>query len=350
MYISNIIKTLLNSKAATFAFFGSMASILSLYGWAGEKFLGYAPETIGIISFVVIGIIALFSVYFLVAAFIYHERVIATQSGYALNHKITHQLRNAISRMQDLEYETSRKIQNVELEAQFSDIVENSELKRREIFKKLGAQVSSAVANQLRHHFASNEIAGNIRVTIKVIKPNGTAPKDWETVTASVDHETWSNQDRILESQDHESHRIGDNSDFEDILIGKRNCFVCNDLQALPEKQYKNSSQEWRKRYNSTIVVPIKSKPDGEKNSVYYGFITADSLNPSKQDQFSSDVKSPTLNIMAHAADAMAVWFVKHDSLSNVLTDRITERRGILAPSVLSISKKEPPSESREIF
>jgi len=317
MNIGTIAKTLINSKAAVFSVLGSAASIVSLYGWAGEKFLGYAPEAIGIISFIVIGIISLFSIYFLVAAFLYHERVIATQSDHALNHKITHQLRNAISRMQDLEYETSKKIENVELEAQFADIIENNELKRREIFKRMGAQVSSAVANQLRHHFASNEIDGNIRVTIKVIKPCGSTPKDWETVTASVDHETWGDQDRILESQDHESHRIGDNSDFEDILIGKRNCFVCNDLQGLPEKDYKNSSLEWRKRYNSTIVVPIKSKPDGDKNSVYYGFITADSLNPSKQDQFSFDVKSPTLNIMAHAADALAVWFVKNDSLSN---------------------------------
>jgi hypothetical protein len=101
-------------------------------------------------------------------------------------------------------------------------------------------------------------------------------------------------------------------------------------LQSLSSRDYKNSSPEWRSRYNATLVVPIKSKPDGQSDAVYYGFITADSLNPSKQEQFSSDINSAVVNIMAHAADAMAVWFIKNDNHVKSIERAETERIGLL--------------------
>lgn len=335
MISKKTINSILNSKAAAFSILGTSASILSLYGWAAEKFLDYAPAQIGLISFAIIGIIAIFAIYFLISAYVFFDKITQIQSDHVLNHKITHQLRNSISEMQDLEYATSKKIKKAESEAQFPDIAENDGLKRQDIFKKLSSRISDTVAKQLKNHFTSSQIDGNIRITIKLINPDGKEnQKEWKTVTVAVDPETWNDQDRQIESQANELHRIGDNSDFEGIMLGKHNCFVCNDLQKLSSDQlYKNSSIDWHKRYNSTIVTPIKSKPDGHKDAVYYGFITADSLNPSKQEQFSSEINSPTLNIMAHAADALATWFIKNDNHVKVIERYTIERAGLLPPA-----------------
>jgi hypothetical protein len=254
MNIKATIEKILKSKGNVFNIFAGGASIVSVYGWAAEKFLGYTPQQVGLISFIVILITTIFSFYFLVAGYVYYTKITSTQSNHALSHKITHQLRNAIGELQDLEYTTSNKIEKVELEAQFADIKENDELKRKDLFKKLSSKVCTTVARQLKNHFTSNQIDGNVRTTIKAIIPEGKNQLDWKVVTAAVDAETWSDQDRQIEAQAYEQHRIGDNSDFEGIILGTQNCFSCNNLQSLPEKEYKNSSIEWRKRYNSTIV------------------------------------------------------------------------------------------------
>ncbi len=341
MHLKNIINTSINSKSAIFNTFAGGASIVALYGWAAEKFLDYAPQSLGLISFFVIAITTLLSLYFLVAGYVFYMKMAESQSNHMLSHTITHQLRNAIGEMQDLEYTTSQKIEKVELEAQFSEIKENDELKRKELFKKLSSKVCNTVAKQLKNHFASNQISGNIRTTIKVILPEGKNQLDWKTATAAVDAETWNDQDRIIEAQENEQHKIGENSDFEGIILGKQSCFVCNDLASLSERQYKNSSLEWRARYNSTIVVPIKSKPDGRSDAVYYGFLTADSLNPSKHEQFCSEINSPTLNIMAHAADALAVWFIKNDNHAKNIEQCETERTGLLILSEFIEKQKQ---------
>ena len=329
----NLIKTItssINSKCAIFNTFAGAASITALYGWAAEKFLDYTPQQIGLISFIVIAITTLFSIYFLIAGYIFYAKMAESQTSHALIHTITHQLRNAIGEMQDLEYITSKKIEKVELEAQFPEIKLNDELKRQALFKKFASKVCNTVAKQLKNHFNINQISGNIRTTIKVILPEGKNQLDWKTVTSAVDSETWNEDDRFIEAQASGQHKIGENSDFEGIITGKQNCFVCNDLTSLPEKQYKNSSPEWRKRYNSTIVVPIKSKPDGRSDAVYYGFLTADSLNKDNHKQFEEDINSPTLNILAHAADALAVWFIKNDNHAKTIGQREIEQTGLL--------------------
>ncbi len=324
------IKSALHSKIALFAFFGSLASILSLFGWVAEKFLSYAPETLGIISFVIIGLIFFSALLLLGVAFIQYEKIKGLQGDYILSHRISHHLRNSITALQNLEFSIVKKIDNTDSVKQFDDIMENDELKRKDIFKKLGAKTTGSVVKQLENYFLCNGLEGNVRVTIKSIVPNDSNQLNWEIITLVVDPFTWNNQDRLLEQKEGEHHKIKDNSDFKGMLLGTEKYFVNNNLCNLSDGQYKNSSKDWRKRYNATMVVPIKNQPDGKKNSVYYGFLTVDSLNPKGQTLFTSDEESPTLNIIAHAADALAVWFIKNDNHVKLLEGAFAQREGLI--------------------
>lgn len=315
---------------AAFTFFASLASILSLFGWAAEKFLNYAPELLGIVSFFIIGFVFLCAIFMFVTAFVSYEKIKELHSDYVLSHRITHHLRNSITALQDLEFLTLKKIDNAESINQFSDIAETNELKKIAIVKKLGAKVSGAVSEQIKNSFIANRLQGNVRVTVKLIIPTGNNQLEWQVETLVVDPFTWNNQDRSLEERENETHTIGENSDFSGILQGKEKYFVCNNLSSLSDDNYRNSSKDWRKRYNSTVVVPIKNRPDGQGNAVYYGFITADSLNPKNMELFRGKEDSSTLNILAHAADALAVWFIKNDSYTKMLSDSFTQRERIL--------------------
>ena len=320
---------------AVFTFSASLASLLSLFGWAAEKFLGYAPETLGIISFFVIGLIFIFALALLVIAYFHYDRLKGVQNDYILSHRITHYLRNSIADLQSLEFQTRKKIDNAELEKQFPDIQENDELKRKEIFKKLGAKITGSVAKQVKNYFLCNGLEGNVRITIKILNPDDTNDQlQWKVVTGIVDPETYNNRDRELQKIENAEHKIADNTDFQGILIGSEKCFSCNDLSGLPEDKYKNSSKDWRKRYNATLVVPIKNQPDGRRNIVYYGFLTADSHNPKKQKLFSSEDNAPVLNILAHAADALAVWFIKNDNHVDVIKAAIKAKRRDLSQPI----------------
>jgi len=320
------IKDALNSKMALFTFFASFASILSLFGWAAEHFLGYAPKTLGIISFIVIGLIFIVACYLLITAFFQYTKIKNIQGDYVLSHRISHHLRNSIATLQSLEFQTIKKVRTATSVQQLSDIKENDELKRRDTFKKLGAKTTGAVAQQLANYFLCNGLEGNIRVTIKSILPNGNNQLDWEVSTAVVDPVTWNDQDRIIEEKEDEHHKIGENSDFKGILLGDEKYFYSNDLSALPDEKYQNSSKNWRARYNATMVVPIKNQPDGKRNTVYYGFLTADSLNAKKQELFISGNESAPLNILAHAADTLAVWFIKNDNHAEMLFNESIEK------------------------
>jgi len=316
----------------------SAASIISLWGWAGEKFLSYAPEMLGLISFFVIGLIFLFALSLLAIAFIQHEDVKELQGDYILSHKITHNLRNSITDLQSLEFTTLKKIDKCELPQQFSDIKENDELKRKEIFKSLGAKTTGCIVKQIKNYFLCNGLKADIRVTIKTIVPCGSNQLKWQVATLVVDPSTWNNQNSDIDESG--THFIENNSDFEDILLGNKKVFSHNNLNSVSEKEYKNSSRDWRKRYNASMVVPIKNKPYGKDNTVYYGFLTVDSLNPKKQALFDSKENSPTLNILAHAADALAVWFIKNDNHDKLLGEAFEYREGTLILEQAITAKK----------
>lgn len=257
------------------------------------------------------------------------NKVNGLQSDYVLSHRISHYLRNSIAALQNLEFSILEKIDNTDSISHFDEILENDQLKRKEIFTKLGDKATGAICKQLENYFSYNKLESNIRVTIKSIISNEGNQLNWDVATLVVDPFTWNNQDRLVEKKEDELHKIKDNSDFQGILLGTEKCFVSNDLSKL-DGNYKNSSKDWIKRYNSTMVVPIKNQPDGKNNSVYYGFLTVDSLNLKGQSLFDSDEDSPTFNILANAADALAVWFIKNDNHVKLIKNALTHREGLI--------------------
>ena len=293
---------------AIYSFFASLASILSLAGWAGEKYAAFTSETMGIISFFIIGSIFIFSIYLLLAAFISYEKIRDLHSDHVQSHRITHNLRNAITSLQDLEFSTLDRIDTLKETNQFPDVKENNKLKRQNIFKELGANITGSVTKQIENHFTCNGYDEEVRVTIKSIIHNEDPDQlNWRISTVMTDPQTSNNHGPALEREEDEDHKIGKNSDFKGIMLGDENHFVCNNLEMLGDNTYENSSKDWRRRYNATMVIPIKSRPNGKENSVYYGFLTADSKNKNNKALFNAEDDAPTINIMAHAADALAV-------------------------------------------
>jgi len=324
------LKKLFQSTTATFAFFASLASIVSLFGWAAEKFLNYAPETLGLISFFVIGFVFLFAIFLLFRAFIASEKIKEIHNDYILSHTVTHQLRNAITALQELEFNTLSKIDNTDSTNHFEEILENDRLKRQDIFRELGSKVTGSVAKQITNNFLSHHrVNENVRATIKSLIPENNNQLKWEIRTSVVDPKTY-DQDTALEDRENEIHFIEGNTDFKGILIGKEKYFAKNDLAGMKDANYSNSSKDWRDRYNATLVVPIKNKPDGKNNTVYYGFLTVDCMNTKKHELFTQKLGSPSLNIVAHAADALAVWFIKNDNHTEILKGSFTQREGLL--------------------
>ena len=244
--------------------------------------------------------------------------------------KITHHLRNAVSALQDVEFITLELIDKAE-KSGLELILENDRLRAKDILLNFCPRITNSVTSQIKIYFLSNGINQNIRVIIKRIVPDGENYLDWKIETVYVDHETWHKQDSRIKKIGNCNHIINANTDFEKILVERKNVFMSNNLNAISENEYKNSSLDWRKRYNATIVAPIKSKPDDEGgNVVYYGFLTADSMNSENQDLFSDDVESPVFNIMAHATDALAVFYIKHDDHTKALKNALVQCKGLL--------------------
>ena len=341
----------MGSQLLWFSFAASLSSIVALLGWGLEKFSDIAPGALGIFASTVVVLTFFSSIALLIVSFRKYESVKALKGDDKLNHRITHQLRNAITKMQELEFSTTDNIAAADSVGQFQHILENDALKRKEIFKTLCAKITTAVANQVEAHFRLNGLVGNVRVTVKSIVPTASDQTQWYVITSGVDSNTYSNQDKDIHTEEIDPESlptIGENSDFLGILTGKVVAFSENDLSSLSHKEYKNSSPDWRSKYNATLVVPIKNQPEGKSNSVYYGFLSADSLNPKKQQLFGSDDESPTLHIVAHAADALAVWYIKNDNHEKVVNQRQVEREAELAISEF-IEKRNKSNQQDQV-
>lgn len=82
------------------------------------------------------------------------------------------------------------------------------------------------------------------------------------------------------------SYPYSDNTAFADIMDpDKPDFFLSNDLRALGE-EYKNSDPDWKKYYNSTVVVPIK-KPAGVESIDTVGFLCVDNMHGGFSHDFS---------------------------------------------------------------
>jgi hypothetical protein len=73
--------------------------------------------------------------------------------------------------------------------------------------------------------------------------------------------------------------RVSGNKDFHDVVNGQSTCFVCNDLvREEAAGNYFNDNPNWRKRYQSTIVWPIRCFDEGRGMHELFGFLCVDSI------------------------------------------------------------------------
>jgi len=73
--------------------------------------------------------------------------------------------------------------------------------------------------------------------------------------------------------------RVSGNKDFQEIVTGRRTYFICNDLvKAAAAGDYFNDNPNWRNRYRSTIVWPIRYFDKQRGKHELFGFLCADSM------------------------------------------------------------------------
>jgi hypothetical protein len=309
-----------NKLRVAFDIFAGFASIVSLLGWAGENIIGYTPNELMFLSFTLLFLFITYSIIFLFLSHQEYNRTLRTKNDFQLSHKITHNLRNALSKLRDVEFETSKKLDKAKEDSHIEEVKKNDSLMVSKIFKVLGSKLSDSVHKQVLNSLSRQGITENIRVTIKSLEPRSKNQKDWIVRTLILDPASWAESDHSdLEPNSEPVHTVGENTDFSEILVNRSHCYANNNLDALGDDTYLNSSKDWRKRYNATMVVPIKNKPKDGDSVVYYGFLTLDSLNSGNKNLFSNDVKDEILQITAHAADALASWFIRYDVHSDML-------------------------------
>lgn len=218
-------------------------------------------------------------------------------------------MRNAIADLNDLEFISIEEIPKLKDSHSLSLLEDRLESDREKIFNNFANKLTNSVVRQLEAYFSYLKSDETCRVTIKIIDPVCDNQLDWEVATAYRDPSTFYNMD---EEYDTDVHKIRNNDDYHDIVVGRKNAFACNDLSKLAQAgKYKNSGGNWQERYNSTIVVPIRYVKDKREAPLFFGFLAADSKNIKKMNLFSDQSDHTSFQIMAHAADCLATWFLE---------------------------------------
>jgi|GEM_PF-5841314 len=104
---------------------------------------------------------------------------------------------------------------------------------------------------------------------------------------------------------------ISGNSDFKDILTGRRTFFCCNDLvKAAEAGDYFNDNPRWRDRYRSTIVWPIRCMAHELGRHELFGFLCIDTMATGLFDE-DADV-----HLGACVADMIYAYFSRIDAVN----------------------------------
>ena len=131
-------------------------------------------------------------------------------------------------------------------------------------------------------------------VSIKAICEGGSDPK---VVTVARDRHMATTHHHSV--KDYEQHSVLMNTDFEALLRKDKVVFAADDLNRMSTGgNYHNTSTNWRERYNSTIVVPIrKNAVIGDGVFELVGYITASCKNPNGYPIFQHANGSPRQDI-----------------------------------------------------
>lgn len=93
------------------------------------------------------------------------------------------------------------------------------------------------------------------------------------------------------------------NTAFFRIVRDEEKVYCNNDLAALGDS-YTNENARWKDFYNSTIVVPVRYKPNSGTKAVVFGLLCVDSLNKEKLPLYN---KEETYEILGHSADLIGI-------------------------------------------
>lgn len=139
---------------------------------------------------------------------------------------------------------------------------------------------------------------------------------------------------------------VQENTDFESIMIGENHYFAFNDLMTFKKqtgKKYKNSSEDWTKRYNATIVHPIKRRTERRRRKDYFdilGFLCVDSLS---LEAFSGDTGPMCIKFTQSVSRLLYIFLdkctVQNEKIISEILDVPLEQSDILAFSGSSIEK-----------
>lgn len=108
--------------------------------------------------------------------------------------------------------------------------------------------------------------------------------------------------------------KVVENTDFKHILVESYPYFAFNGLdnfEKVTKMKYQNSTKDWRKKYNATIVNPISKFVSVQKSQEKYeilGFLCADTL---KTDAFSADYGMACQDFLASIAFLLCIFLDK---------------------------------------
>lgn len=112
-------------------------------------------------------------------------------------------------------------------------------------------------------------------------------------------------------SDENEFFAVIGNTDFKKLCTGKQ-FYGCGDLaKEFDNGNYNNNSDNWKTKYNSTLVVPIRYKSSSfnsktaSKKLNILGFLCIDSMNNNKQWE---DPESFELQVLGMFADTMYIY------------------------------------------
>lgn len=195
-----------------------------------------------------------------------------------------------------------------------------------DLFEKILFFITGSIRASFQNYFRGRRIDINedLAITVKLIIPselvinlfrNSASPvvreeikreEQW-VITVFRDPYTYEKFHDQREVRGKKLYNIGKNTAFHTIVTNHQSCFCCNDLQSLGDS-YKNENVNWKKFYNSTLVVPIRyqlSEITGEYN--YFGFLAVDSLNKKGLELYDD---KECRAILSHAANLLSNFFL----------------------------------------
>lgn len=326
------------STTETIGVIGSIFSIASVILYGIDKLFAKGNNLMAIGFFVLLASILLLFAFFSIKLQNKFKNlntinVNKLKESYMFFHQITHSFRDSIWEIQNLQQYYDKRTKDLNNNMSQIDLHNHMRERSFTIFKEFANSITGTIVDSLGTLFHADGIEENFRVTIKLLIPeNNKTIKNWSVMTACRDPNSVSKVNKIPE----EPCVIGENTDFFDIAYAGKRVFASNDLLELTKtNSYKNSSTNWQNRYNSTLVLPIRymleeknnniiiekpklecNKPIGDdldtnvqRSDIIYGFLAADSKNVNNNPLFSNDLNSPVVNLIAHSADLLAIWF-----------------------------------------